>query len=187
MLLRDAELLRRSFEVPCDYLRSDEGARGAQGFDWFEHTLQHTRDLRALKVWLAFRAYGADRILASIEENIATMRHLGERIESSEDFELLAPVNLSTVCFRYRTKDPAVHEDEELLDDLNVRLRAQIERDGRVHLPGTRVGGREALRACTVNHRTTRAHAEELLSLVRELGSGLTVGAARPRCEPAGS
>jgi glutamate/tyrosine decarboxylase-like PLP-dependent enzyme len=171
VLVRDHDLLRRSFGVDCDYLSSVEGAPSAGGLDWFEHTLQHTRDLRALKIWLAFRVYGADRIRAAIEDNIATMRHLGELIEASEDVELLAPVQLSTVCFRYRTADPGLHGDERSLDDLNVRLRAAIERDDRIHLPGTRVGGRQALRACTVNHRTTRAHAEEVLDVVRELGA----------------
>ena len=85
--------------------------------------------------------------------------------------DLLAPAPLSTVCFRYRTTDTAIHADEPRLDDLNVKLRAAIERDGRIHLPGTRVNGREALRACTVNHRTTLADVEVLLAVVRELGA----------------
>lgn len=194
VLVRDPLWLRRSFQVDSDYLRPSQGQAGpfdvatdvvpegdSRVFEWIDYTLQTTRDFRGLKVWLAFRGYGADRILAAIEHNILTMRYLAERIDEAEDFELLAPAPLSTVCFRYRTSDARVHGDEAQLDEWNTRLRQALEADGRVCLPGTKIGGREALRACTVNHRTTRRDVETLLAVVRELGAPLARAASTAR------
>ena len=69
---------------------------------------------------------------------------------------------------------------EEQLDALNAALVRAIAVDGRVVLPGTRIGGCEVLRACTVNHRTTRADVETLFAVVRELAHGVAPDTARP-------
>ncbi len=168
-LVRQPSHLRSTFSVLPEYLRFD--SERIDRFDFMEYGFQLSRGFRALKLWLAFQAYGADRLRQAIESNISVMQKLADAIERSEDFELLAPSPLSIVCFRYRTPDPEIHGDEEYLESLNHRLVEAIEADGRVFLTGTSVRGRLALRACTVNHRTEPQDADFLLEVLRDLGA----------------
>ena len=78
---------------------------------------------------------------------------LAAAIEESPELELAAPVALSAVCFRHR------HKDNEAI------LRRLIAR-GRVYLSNASIGGRFALRACFVNHRTNDDDVRLILSEV---------------------
>jgi aromatic-L-amino-acid decarboxylase len=120
---------------------------------------------------MTFKAYGARRLRAAIENNITVMRYLAARIDESPDFVRLAPVPLSVVCFQYRTSDVSRHEDQSYLDSVNSRLLEALERDGRVFLSGTKVRGRTALRACSVNHRLRRNDVDFLLDVIREVAT----------------
>jgi aromatic-L-amino-acid/L-tryptophan decarboxylase len=99
------------------------------------------------------------------------MRYLADRIDESADFVRLAPVPLSAVCFQYRTSDVSRHEDHTYLDRLNTQLLQALERDGRVFLSGTKIRGRMALRACSVNHRLRRADVDFLLDVIRDVAT----------------
>lgn len=173
-MLRDPGRLEGAFRRVPAYLRSsaeqdDEGER----LDWYTKTYQTTRDTKAFRVWATLLAYGAKRLRSEIENNIRSMRYLGEMIAESKDFELVAPVELSTVCFRYVSDDETVQTDEARLDRINRALLAAIERDGRVFVPGTTVRGQTVLRACTVNHRHTPRHGAYLLDTVREIAAAV--------------
>ncbi|MEX0658708.1 MAG: pyridoxal-dependent decarboxylase [Egibacteraceae bacterium] len=163
VLVRDPEHLRDAFSLVPDYLRQ-EGGRHAP----MEYGFELSRRVRALKVWMTLLAYGADALLDAMEDNIRTMRHMADLVERADDLELAAPVPLSVVCFRYRAQG-----GDEDTDRVNRALPAAIERDGRVFVAGTIVGGRPVLRACSVNHRLDRSHVELALEVVGELGARL--------------
>lgn len=165
-LVRDPAHLRRAFSLYPAYLRAD--ADHADRFDFLEYGFQLTRSFRALKVWATFKAYGAPALAAAIDDNIGVMHHLAARLDADPEFERLAPAPLSIVCFRYRGRDP--HPDEAALNRLNRRLLDAVEADGRVFVSGTEIGGRTALRACCVNHRTRQADVDYLLDTLRTLG-----------------
>ncbi len=171
VLVRDSVELRRTFSMIPDYLRSD--AEGSGRFDFMEYNFQLSRDFKALKVWMTFKAYGAEVLRTAIQENIDTMRHLAALIDQSSDFERLAPAPLSIVCFRYRTDDARYHQDDEYLSLVNGKLLEGAEKDGRTFISGTKIQGRTALRACCVNHRTQTRDVEYLLNVLREIGSGI--------------
>jgi len=168
LLVKDPAHLRETFCLLPDYLRSDvdKGER----FDSMEYTFELTRSFKALKIWTTFKAYGADALRKSIEADIEKIHHLAGLIDGSEDFELLAPVQLSVVCFRYRTPDKTKWTDESNLDDLNRRILETVERDGRFFVTGTKVKGKTAIRVACINHRTTLKDMESLLSTIREFG-----------------
>ena len=172
ILVRDPDALRDTFHVTADYLREPESASDGQ-LDFKDYGPQLTRSFRALKVWMTFKAYGARALRDAIEGNLAVMRHLAARIDASEDFVRLAPVPLSTVCFQYRPASPGRDATEEWVDALNARLPAALERDGRVFLSATRIAGRPALRACTVNHRVREEDADALLDVIRDVARAL--------------
>jgi aromatic-L-amino-acid/L-tryptophan decarboxylase len=172
ILVREPMALRQAFQVAADYLKDQEAGIDAP-LDFKDYGPQLHRNFRALKVWMTFKAYGAEKLRAAIESNIEIMQYLANQIDESQDFVRLAPVPLSVVCFQYRTSDPSRHADQKCLDDLNNRLLDALEQDGRVFLSGTTIRGKRALRACSVNHRLRREDADLLLDVIRQVGRSL--------------
>ncbi|MFE2755057.1 pyridoxal phosphate-dependent decarboxylase family protein [Actinosynnema sp. NPDC059335] len=130
---------------------------------------ESSRRARAFPIWATLRAYGRDGHRAMVERHQDLALRLGRRIAEAPDLELLAPVTLFVVCFRYRP--PGVPEEE--LDDLNRRLGEALIEDGRVYAGTTVYRGRVALRPAIVNWRTTEEDVDLLASVVRELGARL--------------
>ena len=168
VLVKDPTILKRSFSVMADYAESTVEDDASVHF--MERGIQMSRGFSALKVWLTLQGFGARRLRAAIEENIRTMRHLGECLTEAEDFELLIPVPLSIVCFRYLGPGLRPGQDEAELDALTDAIFHRVEAEGRVGLGRVRIGGRLALRVCNVKYRTEPEHVEYLMSVIRETG-----------------
>lgn len=132
-----------------------------------DRTLEYSRPLRSLRLWMAFRVHGAAQYRAWIERTLANARLLTEALHEATEFELLHDPMLSTVCFRH--VPPGVED----LDAHNLRLAHEMQRDGRVFLAPASVDGRACLRACFVNFRTTPDEVERVPEVARELGRGL--------------
>ena len=92
-------------------------------------------------------------------------------IATSDDLELLAPVELSIVCFRYAPS--AFQGDETRLDELNKTILARLQADGESYPSQTLLNGKFAIRANIMHYATTEAHVERLAQLVREAGEEL--------------
>jgi glutamate/tyrosine decarboxylase-like PLP-dependent enzyme len=136
-----------------------------------------TRRFRALKVWMILKCHGTRAIGQAIERNIALARHLGRLVDEAPDFERLAPVPLSIVCFRYVTaslrtalasrdakeRRRAVSE----VNALNRNLMVAVQTGGGSYLSNAMIGDAFALRACIVNFRTTEGDLERLLGEIR--------------------
>jgi aromatic-L-amino-acid/L-tryptophan decarboxylase len=100
-------------------------------------------------------------------------------VRASEDFEMLAPVELSIFCFRYVPPSlkgalAAADENEraridEKLDALNERLLVGLQKDGSSYLSNARLHGRFSLRGCVMNYRTTLRDMEILLDDLRRV------------------
>jgi aromatic-L-amino-acid decarboxylase len=129
-----------------------------------DRTLEYSRPIRSLKLWLAFRAYGADAFRAGIEGTLARARALADLVEADPALELLDRPALSVVNLRHRPPDAAD------LDAHNLRLARAIQDDGRVFLAPATVDGRVYLRVCFTNFRTTADDVVRLRDVVCELG-----------------
>jgi aromatic-L-amino-acid decarboxylase len=125
-----------------------------------DRTLEYSRPLRALKLWLAFTVHGADAIRAAIERNLEEAALLAELLERDDRFELLGEPILSAVCFRHKASD-------------NAALAEAIAVDGRMRLAPAEVDGVTWLRACFVNHRTTEEDVRAVPQLVAEIAERL--------------
>jgi aromatic-L-amino-acid decarboxylase len=131
-------------------------------------TLEYSRPFRALKVWLAFRAHGAEAIRAAIERNLGQARLLYAEVSRHDDLEhLCAEPPLSIVPFRHV---PAGVDD---LDEHNALLVAALQANGDVWVAPARVDGKVCLRPCVVNYRTTDDDVRALVDLTREVGASL--------------
>ncbi|PZG19473.1 pyridoxal phosphate-dependent decarboxylase family protein [Nonomuraea aridisoli] len=156
-LLRDPSAARAAFSLVPSYL-VDENA-GDLG--WFaEYGPEQTRPFRALKTWATMSYLGRSGITRLVNHTTWLARRLAELVAESGDFELLAPVTTSITAFRYT----AGAGD---LDALNRALPVAVQRRGNAFITGTRLGGRDALRACFLHPDTTEQDLVVLLDEIR--------------------
>jgi glutamate/tyrosine decarboxylase-like PLP-dependent enzyme len=185
LLFRDAATARAAFSTDePDYIKVNEQT-AEEAFAFWDYGIELSRRFRALKIWLTLRYYGSRRIAAAISENNSLAEYLAQRVTTTDDFELLAPVELSICCFRYvpaewRTELQSDSADERQrinveLDQLNSRIMHAVQRGGRAYVSNATVKDRFALRACIINFRTTRADIDETLEVIREAARELLV------------
>lgn len=164
ILYRDPARARAVFGHDAEYTRILEGEDDA-AFAFWDYGPELSRRFRALKVWMMLKHAGTRALGETIERNCACAAYLERLVHESEDFEMLAPVELSIFCFRYRPAGVA----EEELDALNESLLKRLQRDGSSYLSNARVGGKFALRGCVMNFRTSERDMEVLLEDCRRL------------------
>ena len=174
-LVRDGERHRAAFAATGAYLSPT--TRGvASGPVWFgELGVQLSRGFRALKVWLSIKEHGIEKYARLIEQNIEQARYLAGLVERDPELELLAPVPLNVVCFRYSA---GAGGDEEM-NDLNRELLIRLQESGVAVPSHTVLNGRYAIRVAITNHRSRREDFDLLVSKVKEIGLALTPGHAR--------
>lgn len=161
IVVRDSAALRRAFSYAADYVDVVASADMSEYAFW-DYGPELTRRFRALKIWMAIKTYGVDALGVAIDRNIALAQRLGQLIDESSDFERLAPVPLSIVCFRYTGS-----QGLQGSNDLNRELMLRVQRAGHSYLSNAMIGDRFALRACIVNYRTTESDLVELLDEIR--------------------
>ena len=166
VLVKDAAAHRAAFASRPDYLVS--ASRGlAGGEPWYcDFGPELSRGFRALKVWFTLKACGIDRLAAAIARNCRQARMLAEKVSGDADLELLAPVPLNIVCFRFRA--PGLTEAAS--NRLNEEIVADLQEQGIVAPSTAKIGGRTAIRVCLTNHRTADDDLALLLDAVRRLG-----------------
>jgi aromatic-L-amino-acid/L-tryptophan decarboxylase len=169
VLVKDREAHRRTFAVNPDYLTHAE--RGlAAGPHWMDdYGVQLSRNFRALKIWLCFKALGLETFTRVIEQNVAQTRYLADLVEQADDLELLAPVPLNIAVFRFR----AAGVDDARLNRLNAELLMRLQESGVAVPSNATIRGRFGIRVAHVNHRTRREDFDLLVSEVKRLGGVL--------------
>jgi aromatic-L-amino-acid/L-tryptophan decarboxylase len=138
--VRDAGALVRTFEILPEYLKTPESDRVNNYRDW---GIQLGRRFRALKLWFVIRSYGVTGLQAILRNHIGMAQKLAATLRATPGFELLAPVPLNVLCFRYAP--PSVKDPEEL-NALNIRFHTLLNADGRMFLTHTKLSGMYALR-----------------------------------------
>jgi aromatic-L-amino-acid/L-tryptophan decarboxylase len=162
LLYRDASAAQKAFANTGEYARS-LSTDPVEGFSFFEESLELSRRFRALKLWLSLRYHGFEAFREAINKDLAHARRLSERVAAEARLELLAPVELSAVCFRYRGKGQA---SEAELNRLNPMILKRVIERGRVYLSNASLRNKFCLRACIVNHRTTHSDIDSVIAEV---------------------
>jgi aromatic-L-amino-acid decarboxylase len=175
VIYRDPEIARAAFAHEADYTRMF-GEEADEAFVCWDYGPELSRRFRALKVWMLLKGVGLDRLSEAIESNLACARYLESMVRASDDFEMVAPVELSIFCFRHvpvqlRTQSP------KAIDAFNERLLVALQRDGSSYLSNATLGDRFALRGCVLNYRTTLRDMEILLEDLRRVGKSLSTSA----------
>jgi len=168
-LVRDGSAHRETFSVTPSYLAKLDRGIAAGSVPFPERGVQLSRGFRALKVWMSLKAHVVRAFARLIEQNVAQARYLAELIAAQPRLELLAPVPLNVVCFRYVARGLA----PAALDDLNREVLMRVHESGVAVPSHTVIGGRFALRVAITNHRSRREDFDLLVRSVVEIGDAV--------------
>jgi glutamate/tyrosine decarboxylase-like PLP-dependent enzyme/Tfp pilus assembly protein PilF len=172
ILVRDGVMHRKAFAASAAYLRKE--LRGlAAGSPWpCDYGPDLSRGFRALKTWFTLKVLGTQALGSVISRTCALARYLESRIAETPQLELLAPVELNVVCFRYRSQNA---------ERINPRIVVELQESGVVAPSTTILDGRLAIRVALVNHRTGRKEIDLLVEKTVALGRAMEASAAQNR------
>ena len=169
LLTRRMDHLRAAFSSVPEYLRTLDRATAVR--DYNEYQPQLGRRFRALKLWLILRYFGVEGLRRRVVHQVTLGRGFAELVDAEPDWERLAPVPFSTVCFRWRPRRVAGREDEPavrtMLDERNAAILDAVNRTGDVFLSHTRLDDRFTIRLSVSSLRTERRHVDRAWELLR--------------------
>jgi glutamate/tyrosine decarboxylase-like PLP-dependent enzyme len=174
-LVRDAAAHKGAFATKAAYLSEVERGIAVDPLHFADLGIQLSRGFRALKVWFSLKVQGVAAWARLIEQNVAHARHLAHTIQETPELELMAPVPLNVVCFRFRPARVA----EPALDALNRELLLRLQERGIAVPSSTMLGGRFAIRVANTNHRSRREDFDELVKHVLAIGAEIVAEGIR--------
>jgi len=164
---RKPELLKQAFSLVPEYLKTKVDAEVENLMDY---GLQLGRRFRSLKLWFIIRYFGVEGLAERIRDHIKLAKEFAKWIDNEKDFERMAPVPFSTVCFRF---NPGNGSDDEL-SKLNEKLLESINALGKIFLSHTKLNGKFVIRLTIGSIRQERRHIIDSWNLIKEITSQLT-------------
>jgi aromatic-L-amino-acid/L-tryptophan decarboxylase len=158
--VRDAATLIKTFELLPEYLKTR--TRGIVN-DYRDWGVPLGRRFRALKLWSVIRSYGTEGLREKVRSHISIARNLAQLITDEPDFEILAPVIISVVCFRYSPQNFT----EEQINALNEKLNHLLNDSGKIYLTHTSINGKYTLRMVTAQTNVTMDHVARAWDLIK--------------------
>ena len=165
LLSRRLAVVRDAFSLVPEYLRTVDGIGDGTERNYNEYTPQLGRRLRPLKLWMQLRWFGLEGLRRRIRHHLELARTFARWVDDAADWERLAPVPFSTVCFRH--VPPALAADATALDAHNAALMEAVNRTGEVFLSHTRLRDRFTIRLAIGNLRTEERHVARAWELLR--------------------
>jgi len=163
--VKDKNSLLGTLQVLPEYLRTHDQGKVNDFCDW---GIPLGRRFRALKLWFVIRSYGVKALQEKLRAHISMANELAEKIIQVDEFELMAPVTMNLVCFRY--KPNGIESDNEL-NQINEKLLTEINSTGKAYMSHTKVNGKYTLRMVIGNTNVEKRHVEEAWRLVRTQNS----------------
>lgn len=166
--IKDAGTLIRTFEILPEYLKTRTRGQVNDYRDW---GIPLGRRFRALKLWSVIRSFGTRGLQEKVRNHIRYAAELKDMILKEPEFELLAPVTINVVCFRYKP----LGYDEKGLNSLNEKLNHLLNDSGKIFLSHTVLKGKYTLRMVTGQTNLTFNHVlnawELIKNTAREIGN----------------
>jgi len=170
MFTRRPDVLKRAFSLVPEYLVTREHSDVVNLMDY---GVQLGRRFRALKLWMVIRAFGADGLAARLRQQMAMAREFASWVDAEPEWECVAPVPFSLVCFRYAPNGTSEAERELL----NAAILERVNASGTAYLSHTKLNGRYVLRLAIGNMRTEPRHVSAAWQLLREAAAATAVSA----------
>ena len=166
--VRDAATLIKTFEILPEYLKTRTRGKVNDYRDW---GVPLGRRFRALKLWSVIRCYGVSGIQEKLRLHIQIAKSLAEKIRQEPDFEIMAPVVLNTVCFRFIPTGA----DAIQINQLNEKLNHLLNDSGKLYMTHTVLKNKYTLRMVIGQTNVTQIHVDKAWDLIRGTASSLTV------------
>jgi glutamate/tyrosine decarboxylase-like PLP-dependent enzyme len=169
VLVKDRHALEAPFKQEAAYLVSHERGVAAGPVAFADRGPELSRSFRALKVWMQLKESGTEKHAALAAQNIAQARYLAGLVDASSRLELMAPVSLNIVCFRY---NPGKLLAEEL-NRINREILMALQSQGIAVPSYTVLDGKYVLRAAITNHRSRNCDFEVLVAETLRIGDSI--------------
>jgi aromatic-L-amino-acid decarboxylase len=163
--IKDPKLLVQTFAIHPEYLKTTADAEVKNYRDW---GVQLGRRFRALKLWFVLRSYGVSGLQAMVREHLRLAQLFKSWVAEDVRFQVMAPVNLSLVCFRFNDGRP-----EPELENANKELLEKINSTGQVYLTHTSLNNRYVLRMAIGSRLTEEKHVRQAWELIQEMAKGI--------------
>jgi aromatic-L-amino-acid decarboxylase len=161
LYLRDVQHLVRVMSTNPSYLRSTVDNEVKQYRDW---GIPLGRRFRALKLWYHLSIDGIDSISARLRRDLDNARWFAEQVAQTEDWRVLAPVKLQTVCIRHQP--PGLEGDA--LDQHTLAWVNAINQSGEAFMSPSKLDDRWMVRVSIGVEATTREHIEKLWAMLQQ-------------------
>lgn len=167
---------KNSFAADADYLMKHErGLSVGGGPSEYNHLgLELTRPNRALKVWMSIKEHGVNKYAQMINKDIQLAKYLEKLIQNNIHLELMAPVNLSIVCFRFNPGSLSVDQ----LNDLNKEILMDLQESGDAIISSTILHGNYVFRTAITNHRSQFSDIDLLIRSILKIANSKIVAQA---------
>jgi aromatic-L-amino-acid decarboxylase len=162
---RKPDILKRAFSLSAEYLKTNQDGEVENLMDY---GIQLGRRFRSLKLWFIIRYFGVDGLAARIKNHINLANEFKSWIEEESDFELMAPVPFSTVCFRYNPEK----RDENELNRINENLLEKINATGKIFLSHTKLDDKFVIRLTIGSIRHEKRHIAQAWEIIKTMAHG---------------
>lgn len=163
--VKDKKTLIRTFSITPEYLKTSVDEQVNNYRDW---GIQLGRRFRALKLWFVLRYYGLEGLQNFVRGHISLAKYFAESIIAEGDFELLAPVNFNTVCFRY-----IGYSEKTKTDEFNEKLLKTLNASGKIYITHTKLNGKYTIRFVVGQTNTKKRHVDAALELIKQTARDL--------------
>jgi len=167
--VKDKYALLRTLQIVPEYLKTSVQGKVNDYCDW---GIPLGRRFRALKLWFVLRSFGVEGLQNKLRYHLALAERLLASVQADPSFEIMAPMTLNLVCFRYH---PAGVDDQAALNRVNELLLKMINQSGRAYLSHTRLNGDFVLRMVVASTKVELRHVEAAWKLIREKASQIVI------------
>ncbi len=156
------DILKRAFSVVPEYLKTDKDDIIENKMDY---GIQLGRRFRALKTWMIFNYFGIEGLQNRLRDNINCANYFVELINRNDDFEIMAPVKFSTICFRATSN--VLNDKFKDLNTLNSSLLKEINNSRKLFLSQTKIDSDYVIRLVVSGIRTEKKHIQLAYNLIK--------------------
>ncbi|MCK5693985.1 MAG: hypothetical protein KAI08_14075, partial [Bacteroidales bacterium] len=161
-LVKDAELLIKTFEILPEYLKTK--TRGAVN-DYRDWGVPLGRRFRALKLWFVIRSFGLEGIREKLRAHIEMNINFSRALEQIDSMHLPLKPFLNFSCFRLQAREI---ENPDALNRLNEAFLEEINKGGELFLTHTRIDGLFTIRMLIGQTYVDEGDVDRALDLIKE-------------------
>jgi glutamate/tyrosine decarboxylase-like PLP-dependent enzyme len=129
--------------------------------------MELSRGFKALKIWMSLKEHGLKKYAGLIRQNIAQAFYMEKLVSERAELEMLAPVSMNIVCYRY--KKDGLNDDK--LNSLNREILMSLHEKGIATPSYTILNGKYAIRLAITNHRSRKEDFELVVDETVKIGN----------------